>query len=146
MTNEISVFGGTIRLVASSTFPAGITVTQFTDDIDAWDIPEVIIAECTMGPNGDMLTWGKANIIPIKIGIIPFSDDDVNLSILLNANRPQQGKLPVKDNITMTFSYPDGNFVTFINGKIVSGMPKPGAASSGRLKSNSYGFNFQGVA
>jgi len=35
--NDISVFGIRVQLVASETFPAGISLTQFADDADPFD-------------------------------------------------------------------------------------------------------------
>ena len=61
MTTDISAFGIRVQIFASSTFPTGITVTQFADDGDSLDVPQQQIADKAMGVNGDLITWSKAN-------------------------------------------------------------------------------------
>jgi len=87
MANDVSGFGLRIRLTASRTFPAGITITQFADDADPFDIPSLQIADTAMGLNGDLISWSKANPIKPTLNVIPASEDDRNLAVLLEANR-----------------------------------------------------------
>ena len=42
---DISSTGLTVTLIASTTYPSGITITQFADDGDSFDFPELTIAE-----------------------------------------------------------------------------------------------------
>lgn len=146
MSNDVSGFGIRVRLVASVTFPAGITITQFADDADPVDAPSQQVADKAMGVNGDMVTWSKANPLLATLNVIPNSDDDNNLGILLNANRPARGKFPALDEITMTVLYPDGSSTTYVRGKITDGMPGQSVASAGRFKSKSYGFAFEDLS
>lgn len=146
MSNDVSGFGTRVRLVASVTFPAGITITQFADDADGVDVPSQQVADKAMGVNGDMVTWSKANPLTPTLNVIPGSDDDRNLAILLNANRPARGKFPALDEITMTVLYPDGSSTTYVRGKITDGMPGQSLASAGRLKSKSYAFAFEDLS
>lgn len=146
MSNDISAFGTRVRLVASSTFPAGITVTQFADDADGLDVPSQQVRDKAMGVNGDLLTWQKANPLLPTINVIPNSEDDINLGILLDANRAARNKTPVNDEITLTVVYPDGSSITYARGTITDGMPGQSVASSGRLKSKSYAFAFEDLS
>lgn len=141
--SDISGFGSQVRIVASTTFPAGFTVTQGADDADFFDVPSQQVADKAMGVNGDLLTWSKATPINITLNVVPDGDDDENLSILLEANRVGRGKLSVRDQITMTITYPDGSLVTYTNGKITDGMTAKSVASAGRFKTRAYMFTFE---
>ena len=141
---DISGFGLQINVVASVTFPQGVLLTAFADDADPFDIPSIQIADKAMGLNGDLVTWSKANPLPITINVIPGSDDDKNLGIIFDANRVGKGRRPARDVITMTAIYPDGRTITLSPGKMTDGMPGNGVASSGRLKSKAYMFAFEG--
>lgn len=143
MASNISGFGINIQLIASKTFPTGITLTQFADDSDPFDVPSLQIADKAMGVNGDLITWSKANPIISTLGVIPDSDDDINLAILLEANRVAKGKTSALDSITLTGIYPDGSTVTLSNGTITDGMPTNAVASAGRLKSKVYSFAYE---
>lgn len=143
---NISGFGLTMALKASNTFPAGIDITQFADDSDPVDSPELIIAETSVGLNGDLLVWSKANPINITVALIPKSDDDVNMAILFEANRVAKNKLSARDVVTATISYPDGSTVTLGLGAIIAGQAMTGVASAGRYKTKVYRFVFEAQA
>lgn len=141
--NDISSFGLQIRLSASETFPTGITITQFADDSDPLDSPSIQVKDKAMGINGDLIGWSKANPIPMSISVIPGSEDDVNLSIILEGARPGRGKFPARDIIDASVIYPDGTVKNLSNGIITDGPSMKSSASSGRLKSNTYQFSFE---
>lgn len=140
---NIGGFGLKVVLVASSTFPAGINITQFADDADPLDSPAVDLSEPAMGLNGDLVAWGKAVPIPLTINVIPGSDDDKNLEILARINKVGAGKNAVADTINVTAVYPDGSKATFISGTITNAPLASSVASSGRLKSKAYSFAFE---
>jgi len=148
MSYDISGFGVEARIVASNTFPTGSSVTEFADDADPVDIPSQQIADKAMTLNGDLVTWSTANHIPVTINVIPGSEDDLNLGILLEANRIGQGKTSARDIITYTSTSPgpDGQTLTLTNGRITDGPISNGVASSGRLKSKAYMFAFENKA
>lgn len=143
--NDISGYGLRIQLVASLTFPAGINLTQFADDTDPLDMPSQQIRDKAMGVNGDLITWSRANPLVMNTGVIPGSEDDRNLAVLFEANRTGRGKAGARDVITATIIYPDGSTVTLVQGVITDGMPGKGAASAGRLKTNTYAFAFENM-
>lgn len=143
---DISAFGIRVRLIASVTYPAGIDLTQFADDGDSLDVPSLQIADKAMGVNGDLITWSKANPLAVTLNIIPNSEDDRNMSVLLEANRVGRGKTGARDVITITAVYPDGRVTTFNNGKLTDGIPSNALASSGRMKTKPYVFAFEGLA
>jgi len=139
---DISGFGTRAKVIASVTFPVGFSVTEFADDSDPVDMPPIKIGDSAMGLNGDLLTWATAVTIPVTLSVWANSDADVNLSILLNANRVAKGKSAAGDSISLVISYPNGDTLTLTRGAIMEGMPAPSVASAGRLKTNSYVFNF----
>lgn len=143
MANDITGFGLVVNIIASNTFPAGIAITQFSDDADAVDIASIKIADTAMGLNGDLVKWSKANPNPVVLNVIPNSLDDVNLSILANANRVSQGKNSANDLITMTIVYPDGTVRSYSNGFITDAPFGTSVASAGRMKTKAYAFSFE---
>ena len=144
MTQQnVSGFGSVVTIIASNTFPQGIIITQFSDDIDALDLPGVKIADLAMGVNGDLIKWNRAAILPASVGVIPGSDDDINLQILAEANRVGQGKVSAQDVITITVVYPDGTSTTLSQGSMTDAPFGKSIAGTGREKSKVYVFGFQ---
>lgn len=142
---DISGFGIRVNIVASVTFPNGFDLTQFADDVDPFDLPSIQIRDKAMGLNGDLITWSKANPLPLTLGVIPGSEDDQNMKVLFEANRVGKGKRGARDVITVTAVYPDETTLTLSEGVITDGPPGKGVASSGRIKSNAYQFAFENV-
>lgn len=140
---NISGNGFQIQLLATFTFPIGITISQASDDSDPIDFPSMQIADKAMGLNGDLLAWSKANPIVVNIAVIPSSEDDKNLSILFNNNRVGRRKISTQDIITLTVTYPNSDIVTLNNGIITDGPPALSIASAGRLKTKTYSFSFE---
>lgn len=140
---DISGIGLEVRIVASNTFPAGFSVTQFADDADPLDLASIQIADKAMGLNGDLITWSVATPIPMVLNVIPRSSDDINLSILAELNRVGRGKTSAKDKITAVIVYPDGETQVLIAGVITDAMIGSSVASAGRKKSKSYTFAFE---
>ena len=143
---DISGFGLKVRLVASDTFPAGITLTQFADDADPFDIPSLQVRDKAMGLNGDLVYWSKANPLMVTLNMIPASSDDRNMEILVEANRVGRNKYSAKDVITLTGIYPDGRTITLSNGVITEGTIAKSITSSARMKSTAYVFAFEAMA
>jgi hypothetical protein len=143
MTTDVSGFGAQVQVKASETFPSGFVVSQFADDADPFDIPSIQIADKAMGLNGDMVVWSKANPIMITINVVPGSEDDKNLAILLEANRVGKGKAGARDEITIVAAYPNEGTLTLSAGIITDGPPGKSIASAGRFKSNAYQFAFE---
>jgi hypothetical protein len=143
MTQQnVSGFGSVVTLIASNTFPTGISITQFSDDVDALDMPGIRIADIAMGVNGDLIKWNRAVPLPVSVGVIPGSNDDINLGILAEANRAGQGKVSAQDIITVTVTYPDGTSTTLSQGSITDAPFGKSIAGTGREKSKTYSFSF----
>lgn len=146
MSENISGFGLQVVVTASTTFPAGITISQFADDADPFDLPEIAIAETGMGLNGDMVIWAKATPIDVQIAVVPNGPDDINLQLLLEANRVAKGKRGARDSITLAAVYPDSRVKLMQQGTLISGVPGNGISSAGRYKTKVYRFRFENQA
>jgi hypothetical protein len=142
---NISGFGLTISLIASNTFPVGVILTNFPDDTDAVDFPTIEIADGEVGVNGDLVVWSKGAKIPCTISAIPDSPTDIQLALLLAANRIGRGKISARDTFQMALVQGNDNLFTLTGGIIVSGMPSNSVANSGRMKSKPYNFIFENV-
>lgn len=140
---DISGIGLSVTVHASVTFPQSFTVTSFADDVDPFDNADFTIAESAMGLNGDLVVWSTPNPIEVILNVIPNSDDDNNLEILLDTNRSAKNKLSVRDIITMIADYGDGTKKVLTNGRIVSGSLMSSVSSTGRLKTKGYRFVFE---
>jgi hypothetical protein len=145
MNGNIGGFGLVVALIASVTFPATLLLEAFADDADPFDFPDLQIADIAMGLNGDLLTWSKAIPLVTQVALVPESDDDNNMSVLMAANRVGKNLQSAQDVITLVGKYPSGVTVTLSNGKLTNGMISNSVASSGRMKSKVYKFAFQNI-
>lgn len=142
---NVSGFGLKGRLVATKTFPQGYGFQAFADDADPLDSPDFTAADTATALNGDLVVWSRASGIEVGFNILPTSEDDVNFSTLLNANRVGKAKTGARDVITIVTTYPSGMTVTYSKGVIISGSLLPAVASSGRIKTRQYRFRFESV-
>lgn len=146
MSQDISSTGISFRIVFSETYPNGVTVNEIADGTDPLDIPEVQIADAAMTANGDLVTWSAPKPIPIKIALIPGSENDIAMQYGFDANRAAKGKRIARDRVTFIGNYPDGGTVTLSGGKCMTYMPGRSATSAGRYKDSVYGFTFENIA
>ena len=140
---NVSGFGLVVQINASNTFPAGLSITQFSADTDPLDLATIEVADSEMGLNGDLITWARAAKKPMVIGVIPGSADDLNLQILLDANTVGPFNVGAQDVIQATIQYPDGGQTTLFNGIIKSGAPGRSVTGSGKQKTKTYAFDFE---
>ena len=145
---NISANGLTVIVSALPSFPY-LILTQFSDDVDPLDIPEIEINDSAMGVNGDLVTWNTPKPIEVSLAVIPGSTDDKNLNILFGLNRAGKLKPSTNDIVNLTFIYINtgsilgGTKRVMISGRCKSYMPATGAAASGRKKSKVYTFVFE---
>jgi hypothetical protein len=143
---DTSGFGLQVRVIGSKTYPLGFTITEFPADTDPFDIPALQINDAEMGLNGDLITWSRANPLPLTLAVIPESDAHKNMAVLFEANRPARGKRPARDVITVVGIYPNGSSITMSKGVIYDGLPGKPVASSGKMKTIPYNFRFEQMA
>jgi hypothetical protein len=146
MPQDISSTGLSYRVVATSTYPNGVTITEVADGTDPLDIPEVQIADSAMTANGTLVYWSAPKPIPIKVAVVPGSEDDIALQYLFDANRAAKGKRVARDAVSFICNYPDGATVTLSGGHCGAYMPGRSATSAGRYKDSVYSFTFENVA
>lgn len=144
---NVSAFGFVATVKGSTTFPNGFPLTMFADDADPFDVPALQIADKGMGVNGDLVVWSKANPINIGFNLIPGSEDDENMRVLFEANRPGKGKSLAYDEITISVTYPgqNGRNYTLVKGVMTDGSPTNGIQQSQRQKTKTYNFSFENV-
>lgn len=142
---NVSGYGASIRILASVTFPQGVTIADFADDADPIDAPDLQISEAAMGLNGDLVVWNRANPLEVGVNVIPTSQSDVNLDVLAAANRVGKRKTSAKDVITLVLQYPSGMVITLNKGTLTTGSVIPGIQSQGRVKTRQYRFKFENV-
>lgn len=140
---DISAIGLKVNVLATHTFPQGFEITEFADDSDPLDFPAITIAETGMGVNGDLVVWSRPVPLEVSLSVIPNTEADKNLTILLDMNRVAKGKASVSDIITLIATYPDGTRKMLTNGKLLSGILANGVSSNGRIKSKEYRFVFE---
>lgn len=140
---DVSGYGSSLNIIADKTFPQGFDVTEFADDADPFDTPDLKVGDGKVGLNGTLITWTTAAAIIVAVSVVPGSVDDQNLSILLEANRAGKGKFPVKDSIVLTQILPNGKQTQMAPGKITDGPPGDSISSAGRIKSKTYKFMFE---
>lgn len=140
---NISGFGLTVSLIASNTFPVGLILTNWPDDQDAISFPDIEIGDGQMGVNGDLIVWSKAAPVKVILSAIPDSPTDLQLAVLLQANRVGVNKIGARDIIQMGVLQGNLNVGVFTNGIIVAGPPFNGVQSTGRMKTKQYNLIFE---
>lgn len=143
---NISGYGLGINIVALQTFPMGFDLKSFSDDTDALFIEDTETSGYEMDFEGSLVAYDKAAPIIVSVSVIPNTDDDINLKLLLQARKGGFKWLPIQDVTTMVVTYPDRGRVAFTNGTIIRGPFGDSILSSGRRKSNVYTFAFGAFA
>jgi len=139
---NVSGFGTNIIVLAVQTFPVGFKITQFADDSDPLTMDTVEPSGFEMLYDGSMFVYTKAAPIKMSVSVIPGSDDDINLKILLQTRSIKTNLLPIDDFVSAIITYPDKGRILLTNGTILSGPLGDSITTIGRKKSNTYNFVF----
>ena len=134
---DIAATGVSVFIKTSESFPQGFIVEGLADDTDPLAFEEMQVAEAETNINGDLVVWGKPQIMSPTLAVIAGSPADDNLAALLAS---REGG--VRETVEMTVTYPDGSSVTASEGVLTNGTKGKGIASSGRTQTRSYGFAF----
>lgn len=143
---NISGFGTKVDIVALQTFPMGFSVTSFSDDVDPVIIEQTETSGYEMLFDGGLVAFDKAAPILVSLSVIPNTEDDINLKLLLQARKGGFKWLPIQDVTTMVVTYPDKGRVVFSSGTILSGPMGDSITTSGRRRTNTYNFVFGSYA
>jgi hypothetical protein len=139
---DVSGFGTGIVVLALQSFPFGFSLKQFADDVDPIMAKEVDAVGFEMLYDGDLFSFDKAAPIEVAVSVIPGSDDDMNLKILLQSKKGSSAILPLPDITSMVITYPDGGRVILSKGTILRGPLVDSILTNGRKKGNTYTFVF----
>lgn len=147
MAIDISGYGTTVDMIVPQLFPAGLTLTQFADNVNPVEFEDLEIAGRAMGLNGDLAFWIKPAPIDVTFSVLAETEDDNNLKSILNASRAIRGKPNLKIIIpSATITYPSGKVVNLAKGYMLSGPVSSTVESEGRFSSNRYKFTFEYLA
>lgn len=139
----VAAKGMVISLSTTITYPIGVTLTNFTDDIDPVDYEQNKIADTAKEVNGKLVMWSIANPNIVRIGALPGTPEAAILNILYIANKPTPYGFNLTDVVNMTILFPDLQSTTLTNGFLTAGPPGPGVATQQRKKSLVYEFSFE---
>ena len=143
MAVDISAMGIKATILAVPSYPVGITLTQFADDGDSLNIPDMTIMQSGMGVNGDMVVWRTAVPCEVDINLIPGTDECLAMENLFKLNMTQKNKVSSKDVLTMTINHPNGKIDILTNGYIIGGKPVQDYSSNGRAKTRTFRLVFE---
>lgn len=143
---NVSGYGLSIMMLAIQSFPMGFQLEAFSDDVDPLQFEETEPFGFEMLYDGSMFAFDKAHFIKLKVSVIPGSDEDANLKILLQSKKGGASILPIPDSLTMVISYGGGGKIILTNGTILTGPFGDNVQSSGRKKGNQYTFVFASFA
>ncbi len=139
---DVSGFGTGITIVALQSFPMGFSLSQFADDTDPIVFEEVETSDIELLYDGSLFAYDVASAVRMSVSVIPGSNDDINLKILLSARKGSSSIIPLPDTTTAVISYPDGGRVILSNGTITKGPLADSITQQGRRKANTYSFAF----
>ena len=134
-----------VTIISVPTFPQGFTVTELATDTDPLVIDDIEINNTEVGVNGDVVSWKKAGLINVELSVIPNTESDKNLKIILNSNRLAKNKVALDDDITMIVTESDGTITTFSGGKLISGPLSNSIGADAKIRTKTYRFTFSNV-
>ncbi len=141
---DTSSIGVSCRLIASVTYPAGITFTAFPEDSDLGTNGEMDIAGNASGVNGDLITWSTVSGVEVQIPLIPNTEEESLMDAIFQANRASKNRFPKRDIITLVVTNPvTGTVKTYLNGVIKRGSVGYTYGGDGRIRTKNYGFVFE---
>ena len=143
MAVDISALGIKATLVAVPSYPTGFTMTQFADDGDSLNIPDMTIMQSGMGVNGDMVVWRTAVPYEVDINLIPGTDDCKNMENLFKLNMTQKNKISSKDVLTLIIEHSSGKIDVLTHGYIIGGKPAQDYSANGRAKTRTFRMVFE---
>lgn len=142
---DVSGFGTGIVIVALQSFPMGFSLSKFADDADPISAKDIEAVGYEMLYDGSLFAFDKAAPVELSVSVIPGSDDDSNLKILLSSRKGAKKLISTSDVTSMVVTYPDGGRVILSNGTILRGPLVDSIETSGRKKGNTFTFVFGSI-
>ena len=143
MAVDVSALGIKATLVAVPSYPAGTTLSQFADDGDSLNVPDMTIMQSGMGVNGDLVVWRTAVPCELDVNLIPGTDECNAMENLFKLNMTQKNKISSKDVITLSVVHPNGKVDVLTNGYIIAGKPVQDYSANGRAKTRTFRMVFE---
>lgn len=142
---DISGAKSKVQIIAIPTFPQGFNVEELATDTDPIVVDDIEVNNTEVGVNGDVVCYKRATMINLELSVIPRTESDKNLTILLNSNRLAKNKVATNDDITLVITYANGKIVTFSGGVIISGTVADTVSSDAKIRTKTYRFTFSNV-
>jgi hypothetical protein len=139
---DISTAGSGLTIFSVNSFPMGFRLSSFADDADSLVIEPTMVSGFEKLYDGTIFGFDKTSPILLSVGVIPNTDDDINLKILLQTRKSNPTYISLLDTVTMVISYPDGGRNVLSGGVMLGGSIADSMLSGGRKKSNTYSFAF----
>ena len=146
MTIDVSSIGVSVRLIASQTYPQGVTFTVFPEDGDVGITGATTIGSHASGVNGHLIVWKTANGIEVNLPLVPNTPDCAKMERLYAANQPAPNKKVAKDILTMVVTNPvTGIPKTYKGGWLEDGPAADQIGLDGRIKNKVFKMTFESV-
>lgn len=153
---DVSMAGASIILKSKNGLVVSNPITEFADDGNPVDIPNLEVAGGNMNLNGLLVTWTKPNPVQISFTLIPGSDSERALHKFLAAVHVGGKGSTVGEAFieSLVYKYPtpnsqrsttgkNTNTITFSNGRLLSGPPAVGTNNEGKASSTTWTFMFE---
>ena len=141
-----------VSFAGSKITVAGITISNFMDDANPVEFPDVDVSGYGVNCNGVMIRWAKPNAVIMSVTVIPGSDEDAKLYRLWAKYRVQDGSYSDQWSVPLTASISIGNQqmtgkrnYSFAGGTMLSGPGGPTAHGDGKMNGRTYTFAFAKV-
>ena len=135
---DVSFAGATVVV-------GGRTITEFVDDANPVDSPDVTISNVGYSLGGKMYRTAHLAPILLSITVIPGSSDDNFLWKEMVKLRPNEGdtsEYAKPGTATITTHGANKESFSFKKGTIVSGPLGPSVSGDGKMKGRTYTFAF----
>lgn len=141
--NQVGNHGIHATIMAFKTFPMGFTISKFSDDVAPIEFSPTQVADHEFLVDGSLFKFDTSAMVSVKISVIPGSEDDNNLNILLNSSRSlfKIGGFP--ELLGISIMYPNQSPIILSSGYMRTGMFGTTVMESGRSKGKTYEFVFE---
>lgn len=136
--HDIGACGFKLFIHSLFTFPLGFEITEFADDNDPFDVPNVQLGSYVPDLNGNLVVFNKPTPFVVTLNLPVDTAGEKNCRALYNSNFQAGGKASGTDIITMVVTYKDGTTKVALNGHIIGGSPYPSISMNGRYKTAQY--------
>lgn len=138
---DVTAVGSKLVFI-TALFPAGMTISEGSDDVPLFDVVCTPFGDVTAGVNGDGISHKMPSVYTITVGVIANSPSDKNLRKVTAMNRPQGNGVTI-DFIQCSYVEPDGTSVAFANLTQTNGALANRANPNGKFETRVY--EFKGV-